>query len=98
MLFSVIFTIQLHDVDSGFKAYDKKLAKSIKLTYTDVPNGTEICAKTIAMGYKIAEIPIHHFPRKKGKSIYNPYHLAKTVLKTFLSLITLRLQLLKNKR
>ena len=93
MLFRTIFGIELHDVDCGYKAYSKRLAKSITLEYTTVPNGTEICAKASAMGYRISEIEVHHFPRKKGKSIYGPYHLAKTVLRTFLSLITLRLQL-----
>ena len=97
LLFRIIFGIGLHDVDCGYKAYDQKLAKSIKLEYTTVPNGTEICAKAASMGCRIAEIKVHHFPRKKGKSIYHPYHLAKTVFKTFLSLITLRLHLLREK-
>jgi glycosyltransferase involved in cell wall biosynthesis len=98
MLFRLIFGIRLHDVDCGYKAYDKSLAKGIKLEYTTVPNGTEICAKAAAMGYRIAEIEVHHFPRKKGKSIYSPYHLAKTVLRTFLSLIALKVQLSRAKK
>jgi glycosyltransferase involved in cell wall biosynthesis len=73
--------VQLHDFNCGFKAYRRETAKSIRL-YGELHRFTPVLAN--AEGFRIAEIPVKHHPRKWGSSKYGWSRLVKG----FLDLLT----------
>jgi len=64
---SLVIGINLHDFNCGFKAYRRELIKEINI-YGDLHR--YIPALAYWKGFRIAEIPIQHYPRKFGKSKY----------------------------
>ncbi len=93
LLFSLIFKYRLHDVDCGFRCLTKEAVGKIKIEYRNVPVGPEIFAKAIKYGMSIAEIPVIHKKRIKGKSIYRPWKIPYVVLKVVFSLLKLKFKL-----
>ncbi len=62
-----IFHVNLHDVNTGFKAFRKEVIQNIPL-YGEMHRLIAILASE--MGFKVTEIPVEHHPRKYGKSKY----------------------------
>lgn len=62
---ALVSGLKLHDFNCGFKAYKRTLIKQLFL-YGDLHR--YIPALSFAMGYKVAEIPVQHHPRRHGKS------------------------------
>ncbi len=61
------FGIDIHDVNTGFKAMRMEVAKSLTL-YADLHRLIPIMAAQ--SGYKVGEIPVKHHPRRFGHSKY----------------------------
>ncbi|HDP35389.1 MAG TPA: glycosyltransferase [Candidatus Hydrogenedentes bacterium] len=61
------FKLPLHDVNTGFKAIRGNVAAQLPL-WSDMHRLIPVFAAN--MGYKVAEIPVQHHPRKHGKSKY----------------------------
>lgn len=71
-LFNLVIRIfgdlKIHDINCGLKIYKGEVVKNIRI-YGEMHRFIPLIAKN--MGYtKIAEIPVIHFPRIKGKSKY----------------------------
>ena len=66
-LVSKVFGHRVHDVNSGFKAYSKKVYKRMELR-GDLHRLTPIIAAN--NGFKICEVEVSHSNRLKGKSKY----------------------------
>lgn len=62
---SMMTGIRLHDFNCGLKAYRKELAKELKI-YGELHRYLPVLAHN--MGYKVGELPVHHHPRKYGKT------------------------------
>lgn len=62
-----IFCVNLHDVNTGFKAFRREVIQNIPL-YGEMHRLIAILASE--MGFKVTEIPVEHHPRKYGKSKY----------------------------
>jgi glycosyltransferase involved in cell wall biosynthesis len=62
-----LFGLGLHDVNTGFKAMRGEIAPRLP-RYGDMHRMIAVFAD--AMGYKVAEIPVQHHPRRAGKSKY----------------------------
>jgi len=60
-----IFKVNLHDINTGFKAFRKEVIQNISL-YGEMHRLIAILASE--MGFKVTEIPVEHHPRKYGKS------------------------------
>lgn len=88
--FRLMFNVPFHDIDCGFKAYTKDLAYKITIELTNVPVGPEIIIKTKYLGYKIAELPVKHFPRKKGTSEFSAFKTLTVIHKVFKSFLFLK--------
>ncbi|MCC7021571.1 MAG: glycosyltransferase family 2 protein [Thermomicrobiales bacterium] len=73
--------VPLHDFNCGFKAYRREVARSIRL-YGELHRFTPVLAN--AEGYRIAELPVRHHPRRWGSSKYGWSRL----IKGFLDLLT----------
>lgn len=75
---------KIHDVTSGFRAYDKRAMKFLARNYpTDYPEPESVVI-LLKMGFKIREVKVEMNPREKGKSsiygLYSFYYMAKVIL------------------
>lgn len=77
----ILTGIKLHDINCGFKAYKKNVAKDLNL-YGDLYRFIPVMVDK--KGYKIIEIPVKHRERKHGVSKYG----WKRFVSGFLDLIT----------
>ncbi|HOQ31537.1 MAG TPA: glycosyltransferase family 2 protein [Candidatus Hydrogenedens sp.] len=60
-----LFHVNLHDINTGFKAFRKEVVPYIPL-YGEMHRLIAISASEL--GFKVTEIPVEHHPRKYGKS------------------------------
>lgn len=77
---------KVHDMNCCFKLYKRNVAKSIRF-YGDMHR--YVPSIVAGMGFSIDEIPVHHRPRKYGKTKYGIGRLASGLF-DFLTLIFLR--------
>jgi glycosyltransferase involved in cell wall biosynthesis len=78
-LISHITRVRLHDYGCTLKAFRREVIKNIKL-YGELHRFIPAIASH--MGVAIAEIPVHHRPRKHGQSKYNIFRFTKVILDT----------------
>lgn len=76
-LISVITRVKLHDYGCTLKAFRKDVVKNINL-YGEMHRFIPAIASM--MGVDIAEVKVHHRPRKYGKSKYSIMRVVKVVL------------------
>ncbi|HUW22070.1 MAG TPA: glycosyltransferase family 2 protein [Candidatus Bathyarchaeia archaeon] len=84
-LANFLLGIKVKDVDCGFKLVDKKVIDSIPRLIS-VRGGMispELLAKAKKAGFKIAEVGVHHYPRKRGRSTGADF---KVIFKSFVDL------------
>lgn len=91
LLTRLLFNLNLHDVDCGFRAFTREAAKRTDIEYRNVPVGPEILVKAKKRGLKITELPVEHYPRATGESIFRSWRMPALIYRIFLSLIKLRL-------
>ncbi len=72
--------VKLHDIDCGFKAYRREVTEELKL-YADLHRFIPVMAHW--RGFRVAEIPVQHHPRKYGKSKYGIRRYARGALDFF---------------
>ena len=70
ILLALLFNFRMRDVDSAFKIYKKKAISGLKIKSAGGFVDAEILIKARNRGFRIREIPVHHYPRKVGKSNY----------------------------
>jgi len=78
------FNLKLHDYNCGYKAYRKDVIEEIDI-YGEMHR--YIPALASSLGFKIAEIPVHHRKREFGKTKYG----SERYLRGFLDLLTVKL-------
>jgi len=64
---SRLFRLELHDINCGYKAFRIEAAKHLPI-YGEMHR--LIPALAANLGYRVAEIPVEHHPRRYGKSKY----------------------------
>jgi len=74
---SLLTGIKLHDFNCGYKAYRAEVAACLPL-YGEMHRFLPVFAH--AEGFRVTEIPVHHYPRKFGKSKYGWYRSIKGCL------------------
>lgn len=72
-----IAKIPLHDFNSGLKIMKKEVAKEVYL-YGELHRFMPVLV--FNKGFKVAEVPVIHHPRKYGKSKYGPERLIRGLL------------------
>jgi glycosyltransferase involved in cell wall biosynthesis len=65
----LISGVRLHDVNCGLKAYRAEVLQDMRL-YGELHRFIPVLAAY--QGYRIAEIPVNHRPRRHGRSRYGP--------------------------
>ena len=83
LLVSWTMGLHLHDHNCGMKCYRAELFQEIRL-YGELHRFVPVLAH--GRGYRVAEIPIHHRPRRFGRSNYG----VSRYLKGFLDLLTVK--------
>jgi len=73
--------VQLHDFNCGYKAYRREIFDSIAL-YGELHRYVPVLAS--GRGFRVAELPVRHHPRRHGQSKYGVERMAKG----FLDLLT----------
>jgi len=68
--------VRLHDYGCALKAYRREVAKNLKL-YGDMHRF--IPAVASGMGIRLAELPVTHHPRRRGKSKYGLSRIFKVI-------------------
>jgi len=76
-LIARITGIKLHDIGCTLKAFRAEVIKSIRL-YGELHRFIPAIASNI--GVRIAEIPVNHRPRLRGKSKYSIFRFVKVIL------------------
>lgn len=84
----VLFDLNVHDIDCGFKLISKKVIDSIPKLESERGAfiSSELLIKSKKMGFKIVEIPVTHLPRTQGKGTGRDL---KVIIQSFVDLFRL---------
>ena len=75
------FGLRLRDVDCDFRLMRKSVFDKVRLTRSSGVICVELMKKVQDHGYRLAEVPVHHFHRSYGKSqFFNFPRVARTLL------------------
>jgi len=66
----ILFNIKLKDIDCDFRLFRRKIFKNIKLYSDTGVICVEMMKKIRQKGFRIKEIPVHHYPRPSGTSSF----------------------------
>jgi glycosyltransferase involved in cell wall biosynthesis len=82
----MFFGVNLRDVDCEFRLFRRYVIEDITpLLCSGGVIGTEILAKVHERGYRVAQVPVHHYPRPHGRSqFFCPRHLGWAILELFI--------------
>jgi hypothetical protein len=87
--------MKVRDVDCAFKLYKREIFDKIKMSSSGALIDAEILAKAIRRGYRITQVPVHHYPRVAGKQSGASLHV---VLRAFKELFKLYGRIRKENR
>lgn len=62
----VLFGLTVKDVDCAYKLFTKQVRDAIHLDTSSAITVTEFIVKAKSRGFKIIQLPVHHYPRKFG--------------------------------
>jgi glycosyltransferase involved in cell wall biosynthesis len=75
------FGLRLRDVDCDFRLMRRSIFEKVRLTRSSGVICVELMKKVQDHGYRLAEVPVHHFHRSYGKSqFFNFPRVARTLL------------------
>ena len=66
VLVNLVFHIGLKDIDCAFKIYPRTFIERIEMKSRGALIDTEMLAKARYLGYSIAQLGVHHYPRTAG--------------------------------
>jgi len=98
LLAKIILRYPFHDINCGYRAVTRGVAKRIEINYKLNAVSPEIYTWGLLHNCRMAELPVQHFPRKGGKSIHTPWRIPVVVLNMISYLLRLRKQLLDKKK
>lgn len=87
IMMSILFGVKERDVDCAFRLVNKRVFKSVKLICKLGLGTTELLVKARKNGFKIKQVGVHHFPRKKGSSVFESKGIRLPKPKVILSLL-----------
>lgn len=62
-----LFGMRIRDIDCAFKIYPRRFIEQIELRSTGALIDTEMLAKATRLGYSVAQLGVHHYPRTQGE-------------------------------
>lgn len=85
-----LFGVRIRDIDCDFRLIRRTLLKNMELTSTSGTICVELVRKLELSGWEVAEVGVHHFSRRHGRS---QFFRIRSLLTTLFQLIRLRVQL-----
>ncbi len=70
MLIRILFNLKVRDVDASFKLYKREVFEKMSLKANTGLIDAEVLIKARKKGFKIGQIGVKHYPRMKGRTIY----------------------------
>jgi glycosyltransferase involved in cell wall biosynthesis len=67
-LVSLLFHLQVRDVDCAFKLYNTSLVRALDIRSEGATVNAEMLVKLARLGVRFIEVPVRHYPRLHGKS------------------------------
>lgn len=86
----MMFGYLTRDIDCGFKLFRRDILKHIHIESNGAMIDTELLAGAAARGYKIAEVPVTHLPRRAG---HPTGANLRVIVRAFRDLVRFRLRL-----
>lgn len=62
-----LFRLTVRDVDCAYKLFTKAVRDAIKLDTESAITVTEFIVRAKLLGFRIIQLPVHHYPRKFGE-------------------------------
>lgn len=76
--------IKLTDVHNGFRAFSRRAASYIKITFDGMAHGSEIVAEIHDLGLRYTEVPVtilyDEYTRQHGQSVFNAFNILGKIL------------------
>lgn len=66
-LVRLLFGIKIHDIDCGFKLFKRELLDGLELRAHGAMISTELMARLVGRGARMAEVGVRHMPRIAGE-------------------------------
>jgi len=66
-LVNLLFGMHIRDIDCAFKLFRAEIFNGMKMSSAGALISAEILARATRRGVRIAEVGVHHYPRKAGK-------------------------------
>jgi glycosyltransferase involved in cell wall biosynthesis len=80
-LVRIMFGLKVKDVDCDFRLFRRRILERIQLTCDSGVICVELIKKCRLRGYRIVEIPVHHYHRAFGQSqFFSPKHLSRVLV------------------
>jgi hypothetical protein len=76
-LVRLLFGTQLRDIDCDFRLLRRQVLDSVLLSFSSGAICVELMTQIERAGYRIEEVPVHHYPRMSGKSQF--FHVVPVV-------------------
>ena len=77
----LVFGLSISDVDCDFRLFSRRIFDKVQLTKDSGVICVELMKKVQDYGFRIQEVPVHHFHRAYGKSqFFNFSRIGKTLL------------------
>ena len=93
-LVKALFRLHIKDVDCDFRLMRRQVIEAVQLTFNSGAIGAELMAQVERAGFRIVEVPVHHYPRASGESQFfriGPVaRMVTDVLRLWVRLIVLR--------
>ncbi len=67
-LVCLVFSLKARDIDCAFKLFRRRIFDGMPLRSDGALISTEILARAARKGYSIAQVGVHHLPRRAGKA------------------------------
>jgi glycosyltransferase involved in cell wall biosynthesis len=83
-LMRLLFWLNVRDVDCDFRLFRRNLFDRVELTCDSGVICVEMIKKFQANGFRMAEVPVHHYSRASGSSqFFSPRHLGRVFVQLF---------------
>lgn len=70
LIIRILFNLKVKDIDASFKLYKKNVLDSLHLKSNTGLIDAEVLIKAKRKGFKIGQIGVKHYPRLKGRTMY----------------------------
>lgn len=93
-LLRIFFNLPFSDMDTGFRLINKKVIKKVMHKMNCLKYSSELIVRAYYENFKIKEVPVKHFKRKKGSSnVFPIWKIPIVIMEELMGLIRLKKEL-----